>query len=596
MAAPVAQDAVLRQCLGASAVRRGNVWLVRLSGTLEEMGRQHGTLLREEALQGNVPFFTGLVRRMLGEETTLPRKRIEKWSPRVLKGRVLPALLFRKLLKNVPDPIRQEMGGLAEGLGIDPGNVLASTVVPDLLLWLLGKGFARPQRLLDWSRFSACTSVAVWGPATRDGGFVVGRNLDFFGSGVWDRSHAVFCWQPKSGQRWVSVGSAGVGTGAITAMNESGLTVAIHINRTKDVALTGEPMLALADRLIREATSMEDACRMARGATPTVGFSVFVTSAREGEAACFECSHSGVSVRRSRDWRPNGSPRWSGSAFWQTNHYLTPERQRDEIDVNVSIRAHTLGRYRAVERLIERDYGLADAQRVAEWMADHDDPFVGRTRPIGSIVTQPDCISSVVFEPLKRTVWVADGEAPVSHGRYVRFQMDEDLGAANGEIVALSPPPWTRTKEFGAYKNYEKAYAGSVLGYPPGELLAHVERAIEIDPRECIYAFTAGLLRLKRGNLKGALEMFERALALPDLPHKHASIRFWTAVTLDALSRRAEAVPLYEQVARDEGAGKDLRGWARRYAKVRFPVKDLRSLRVDFQFGDVILTPPPGVL
>lgn len=596
MPAPVAQEAALRQCPGGSAVRRGNVWLVRLSGTLEEMGRQHGTLLREEAIEGNVPFFTGLVRRMLGEEATLPRKRIERWSPKVLKGRLLPALLFRKLLRNLPEAIHAEMNGLAAGLGVDPGDVLASTVVPDLLLWLLGKGFARPQRLLDWSRFSACTSVAVWGAGVKDGGFLVGRNLDFFGSGVWDRAHAVFYWQPKGGQRWVSVGSAGVGTGAITAMNESGLTVSLHINRTKDVALTGEPMLALADRLVREATSMEDACRMARGVTPTVGFSVFVTSAREGEAANFECSHSGVSIRRSRDWRPEGSPRWAGSAFWQTNHYLMPDRQRDEVDVNVSIRAQTLGRYRAVERLLDSDFGQADAQRVAEWMSDHADPFVGKTRPIGSIITQPDCISSVVFEPLKKTVWVADGDAPVSHGRYVRFQMDEDLAGENGELVALQPPAWTRTKEFGAYKNYEKAYAGSVLGYSPGEMLAHVERAIEVDPTECIYFFTAGLLRLKRGGPKGALELFEKALGLPDLPHKHASIRFWKAVALDALSRRAEAVPLYEQVAKADGAGKDLREWARRYAKKRFPVKDLRALRVDFQFGDVILTPPAGVL
>lgn len=585
MTAPsVEQAPELRQCPGASAIRRGNVWLLRLSGSLEEMGRQHGTLLRAEALEGNVPFFTDLVRRMLGHEATLPRKRLEKWAPKFLKGRLLPSVLFKKLKKNLPPAIRAEMSGLAQGLGVGEEEVLSSTVVPDLLLWLLGKGFARPQRLLDWSRFCACTSVAAWGPATKDGEFVVGRNLDFFGSGIWDKAHAVIYWQPKDGQRWVSVGSAGVATGAITAMNESGLTIALHINRTKDVSLTGEPMLALADRLVREATSMDDACRMAQASTPTVGFTVFVTDARRGEAAAFECSHSGVSIRRSK-----------GPVFWQTNHYHAPERQRDEVDVNVSIRAQTLGRYKAVERLVERDHGQVDAQRVAEWMGDHEDPFLGKTRAIGSIVTQPDCISSVVFEPRKGAVWVADGEAPVSHSRYVRFQWEADLAGAGAEVQSLAPTPWARTKECGAYRNYEKAYAGSVLGYSPGELLAHVERAIEVDPAECIYHFTAGLLRLKRGGPKAALEAFDAALALPDLPHKHASIRFWKAVALEVLKRREEALPLYATVARDEGAGKDLREWARRYGKKRFPVKDLRHLRVDFQFGDVILSPPPAM-
>lgn len=583
----------VRTCEGGGTLHmRGRIAVLHLRGTARERGRQHGLLLRERIQGGLIAYFMSVFRARIRMAAEQSGKLVARVVPFAVKQFYLNNFIFPRLVASMPREAREELAGLAEGAGIDPTEAAQTSVFPDVVLYFLAKNFQAMGKLLPDSAFEACTSFAAWGPATADGSFLYARNLDFFGVGVWDRHPAVLHHHPDRGMPFVSVAAAGVGLPGITAMNAAGVTVAPQIKRSRAVALGGVGMLYLADEIVRRAESLDDALKIAAEARPAVGFSLIVTDARNRAAAAIECSHAGVQARVRR----GGAGEWNDpdlpvGAFVQTNHYTTPEQQAHELDIAATMRAHSVGRAQRGGELLRTHYGRITPARMAEFLADHHDPYAGRERMIGSVITQPCNISAAVFRPEAGEFWVAEGEAPVSHARFLRFTA-ADEPRAPGEADALPAPPAASDPRFPAYREFVRAYAAHLEGASNEDLAARLDRCAAGDAGEPIYPYLAGLFLLKAGRWAEAEQRFAQAQGRgKDLPHREVSLRCWRAAARSFAGGWEAARADFAAVAADERVGKDLRAWARTWAGRPPAAADLRGMAPDLQYGDAILSP-----
>ncbi|MBM4030938.1 MAG: hypothetical protein FJ291_04035 [Planctomycetes bacterium] len=208
----------------------GNVPVVHLYGSPEEMGEQYGALLRQP----------------LRSLATC----IELFMPDEKKKRA--ARFAETLEKNLPDDARAELKAIAKASGVPYETVVAANVTPNIL----------------------CTALAVWDKATPDGALILGRNSDYPAFGLEKVLGLIVVYHPDEGNPVVSVNylgmigcttginSEGVAFGNLLSLNaknrdtnENGLPVQLHLRRVAHRACN-------ADELARGLLALEHAAPM----------------------------------------------------------------------------------------------------------------------------------------------------------------------------------------------------------------------------------------------------------------------------------------------------------------------------------------------
>ncbi len=208
MVAEVTGDAIASQPnRGPWRLERDGFSHVAVAGTPDEMGAQHGELLRHEiqdmvaalshhVLNGRGGFFGHLTRAAL------------RSMPRLMEARI-------------HDRYKCEMAALAHAADVPYRDILLLNCLDDILanLRLPGEIFAR------W----ACSGFANWGSASATGDLLCGRNLDYYvwsadGEDPWAatsymKDHVVaITYQPADKPPFVSVGWPGF-IGCPTVLN-----------------------------------------------------------------------------------------------------------------------------------------------------------------------------------------------------------------------------------------------------------------------------------------------------------------------------------------------------------------------------------------
>ena len=95
------------------------------------------------------------------------------------------------------------------------------------------------------------------------------RSFGYMGAHAWDKEAAVLFCQPDKGLRYLSVTSAGIPLGGVTAMNEAGLTFAVHQHvACLNVKLGGQPVGVIGDEVMRRAQTLKEAQLLLDAHTP----------------------------------------------------------------------------------------------------------------------------------------------------------------------------------------------------------------------------------------------------------------------------------------------------------------------------------------
>ena len=237
---------VAREGSGRLEVIDGTRVLV-LKGTPEEMGRQHGLLMKKE--------IHGLVERILygvGVGSSFEKGR---W----FFGEIESAQ--KRLAPFVDERYFREMDALADAAGVPRQEARLANLFPELF---------------------HCSGFALFGKATTDGRLYHGRILDYLRGMGLEQNAVVMVFQPDRGNAWVNVGYAGF-IGSVTAMNDKHLAIGEMGGRGQG-NWDGKPMAELVREVMEKATTLDEAVDIMRKAPRTCQYYYVVSDAKTKRA------------------------------------------------------------------------------------------------------------------------------------------------------------------------------------------------------------------------------------------------------------------------------------------------------------------------
>lgn len=268
--------------------------VLHVAGTPEEMGEQHGRLMRAE------------VRRVIEELVVHGEGTFGNNYQRLLAG-------ARVMEPYQPEPFRRELHALAEAAGVPYLDLVAAQLWGDV--W---RGEAE-------TKGTACTTYAAFGPATLTGEGLCGRNFDWYDHGVSRYAGALVHFTPAEGVPFVTVTWAGVINGW-TALNAHGLFVANNNGYDgRQARLDAVSTCFLLRQVAQYATTVRAGIDLIRRARRACGTNMIVAGGNPPNAAVAEFDAADIAVRWARDgyvtadnsfyklYQPPGSsvPSWS---------------------------------------------------------------------------------------------------------------------------------------------------------------------------------------------------------------------------------------------------------------------------------------------
>jgi len=221
--------------------------VVRLAGSPEEIGRQHGALLKDK------------IRLMIKEYVS------DSYGWEREKDDMLARV--RAMKPSIPAWYREELAACAKAAGIDE----------DVLLFAQCEG--------DIKSLWGCTAYVAFGDVTADGTMEIGRSFDYWGLESTDKCATVFAVipRPKDGHAFVSVGWAGI-LGGWTLINEKGLFVANNLGGFFEKNPKGVPTLILERMVAQKAATVAEAVKIVRETPRMRGQALVIGHAGDREA------------------------------------------------------------------------------------------------------------------------------------------------------------------------------------------------------------------------------------------------------------------------------------------------------------------------
>ena len=543
------------------------VHVLHLKGSFHEMGVQHGALLRDEIRRGAIPYYRSYVERLMG------KSQLGATSKIVIPA--LQALVGKQVERAMPAFAVDTIRGLAEGAGIPFAEFMGGCTLPDTLLWVAARlmelkapGPAVVHRL---SLGLGCTSAIAWGDATKDGKLLHARNLDYHGVGNWPSNTALLFHTPDEGMRYVSVSSAGVGLGGVTAMNEAGLTLTVHQHMFTDTTrLGGTPIGTVGDIVMRTAKNLDEAEAILRAHTSIGCWTYLITDGKSREVLCFE-----ESPVRQVSRRVGGE----ASTFGYANVYLDEELGSTEVNLYGSYWRHNEARHRRANQLLTERAGTLDPAGMASIVGDRGHASCRLSEAIAMVMT----VGSVVFSPEDGQVWVGTGEAPTSRGEWLCFSLRDNDLAEGKETFRLADDETEIERQ--AFEHYRKAYVAYLDELDVHKALKEMDAARQLCPEQALFHYLAGLSALELGDAPSAKERLDRAVALGHPhPERRAAFHLWRGRAHDRLGDRKAALLDYRLAL---ATPSDPGVLAAAKAGHRKPYR-ARAMNIDFSMGDVV--------
>jgi outer membrane lipoprotein-sorting protein len=198
-----------------------------LKGAPEEMGRQHGVLMKKEV--------RNLVDRILygvGVGSSFEKGR---W----FVGEIEQAQ--RRLMPFIDPRYLREMDAMADAVGLEQEEIRLANFFPELF---------------------HCSGFALMGEATVEGRMYHGRILDYLRGVGLELNAVVIVHQPEDGNAWVNVGYAGF-VGSVTAMNAKHISIG-EMGGRGEGNWDGKPMAQLLREVMEKAGTLDEAVDIMR--------------------------------------------------------------------------------------------------------------------------------------------------------------------------------------------------------------------------------------------------------------------------------------------------------------------------------------------
>lgn len=263
LAKPVGESAFVAKKIDGAELRYvGNVPVAILSGTPEEIGRQHGELL---AGPGKAV-------------ANFPERFAEEFGVAAFWPLVTQA--GKTLVMQAPERHQQELAAIAKHSDLSSDKLAVGNTLLEL-------------------RRLGCSAIIVEPQRSATGGPIFGRNFDFLTLGELDKYSMVIVYRPEGKHPFASVGFPGM-VGAISGMNDAGLAVGtLDVEQSADGSRkfnpTGVPLAFVFRRILEECTTVDEAEALLKSIKPTTWMNLTVCD-RDG-GATFEITPDHIGRR-----------------------------------------------------------------------------------------------------------------------------------------------------------------------------------------------------------------------------------------------------------------------------------------------------------
>ncbi|MEI7935739.1 MAG: C45 family autoproteolytic acyltransferase/hydrolase [Verrucomicrobiota bacterium] len=279
-----------------------------LKGTPEEMGHQHGILMKDEIHRLVEQILFGV-----GVGTSFEKG---TWVFGEIEGaqkRLNPFMDVRYY---------QEMDALAVAAELPKEEVRLANFFPEMF---------------------HCSGFAVFGKATKDGKLYHGRVLDYMRGMGLEQSAAVMVFQPDKGNAWVNVGYAGF-IGSVTAMNEKHIAMG-EMGGRGEGNWDGKPMAELVREVMEKANTLDEAVEIMRKGPRTCEYYYVISDAKNNSAVGIAATPDKFQVIKPGE-----------------SHELLPNPSKDTVLMSAG------DRYEELARRVKANYGKFDAAGARDLM------------------------------------------------------------------------------------------------------------------------------------------------------------------------------------------------------------------------------------
>ena len=253
-----------------------------------------------------------------------------------------------------------------------------------------------------------CTSFGTWG-AAKDSNMIIGRNFDFYVGDKFAEDKIVAFFNPASGYKFMTVTWGGF-IGAVSGMNDQGLTVTINADKTSIPSGSATPVSLVAREILQYAKNTEEALTIARKRKMFVSESFLVGSAADNKAIIIEKTPEQLDV-----YDPQKK------YIVCANHFQGKDLANSKPNIEQINESASDYRYKRVMQLIDTN-GTNTVQKTVTLLRDqrgldNSDIGMGNEKAINQLIAH----HSIVFEPKKLLVWISS--SPWQLGEYVAYDL-----------------------------------------------------------------------------------------------------------------------------------------------------------------------------
>ena len=465
--------------------------------------RKSKTGLFELYVEGT-PFERGVINGKLTKELVVRQEdhfseQIFKMVPSEYKRSYLKDLIGwfnRNLDKNITQEYKEEIYGISESasdkyqyLGNNYQRILNYHAAHDI-------GHALQNLALV-----GCTSFGTWNERSADSTMIIGRNFDFYVGDKFSEDKIVAFFNPNEGHKFMTVTWGGF-IGAVSGMNEAGLSVTINAAKSDYPLASATPVSLVTREILQYAKNIAEAIAIAKKRDMFVSESFLVASAADNKAVIIEKTPTALDV-----YDPHKN------FIVCTNHFQSNGLARSKKNLEQLNESASPYRYERLRELLNAN-GKNTVQKTIDILRDRKglhnaDIGDGNEKAINQLIAH----HSVVFEPQKQIVWVST--APWQLGQYVAYDLkkifamhglkkDEEIADSN---LTIAPDSFLLTNE---YKNFE-SFRKFKQRIADGNMI-DADSLVATNPQFYHAYILAGDYLYKQSDFKKALHFYQVAL------------------------------------------------------------------------------------
>jgi hypothetical protein len=434
--------------------------------------------------------------------------KINHLLPSKFKQKILRIFLKwynRKLYLNVPEEYQTEIYGVSRYSSNDFDNI-----APRYLRSLYLHGAHDIGHALQDLALVGCSSFAAWGDQSEDGSLIIGRNFDFYAGDAFAQDKIVAFVNPKKGHPFMMVTWAGM-IGAVSGMNNEGLTVTINASKSKIPMIAKTPISIVAREILQYAKNINEAIAIAKKRKVFVSESIMIGSAFDKKAVLIEVSPNNLGIYEVH----------KNNQLICTNHFQSDTLKYNVGNQNQIKNSHSKYRYDRMVQLLNKNQKI-NPQKAADILRNKEGvdnlPLgYGNEKALNQLLAH----HGIIFKPEQRLVWVSSN--PYQLGEFVCYDlntifkdrnMSDPLVSLEQENINIPEDPFLETKEYRNYELFriEDKKMDFYLEKREKVSFGFIDDYQSLNPDYWIVYYKAGMYFYQNKEYKLAQEQFEKAL------------------------------------------------------------------------------------